>query len=572
MKEASVETKQYRITKSTGDVEIEFVRGDVLERYDALAREALDESRKGITMALRFLSTAVWYMPFERKPLLHTLATNGRVLRYDPENVVDRYRDNPNELLRDCLHVVLHCVFHHPFDRRHAEFDAWSLASDIAVEACAIDLCGSRFPSRLDAERSDVIKKLAEKSRAMTAEALYQILRHGEPGERLYAVHGLGFEDLMRYAELFRRDVHDMWAGYPREGEPSQPQQDRLAEIPDLQSEEGERAPVSLSMGAPDDDSDAQNSAGENGEDGSGAEGTGDQDTEDAAGADGNADEEDAADEEGAEDDPGASDDAQLQEPPAPEEPDPADEQARADWERMSKQAEAAYRSQVRQGTAGGGTLLQNLAVANRKPANYNEFLKKFATVAEDLCVNDDEFDYIFYTYGMQRYGNIPLVEPLEYKESERVREFVIAIDTSGSCSGALVRTFVERTYSILRNQTSFGDKMNIHLIQCDSAIRTATKVTSLKQLEKYEESFWVRGGGGTDFRPVFEYVDGLVEDGEFEDLRGMIYFTDGYGIFPSHAPAYDVAFVFVDTERSNVRVPAWAMKVLMTQEEVMER
>ena len=41
-----METKQYHITKSTGDVEIEFVRSDVLERYDALAREALDECRK----------------------------------------------------------------------------------------------------------------------------------------------------------------------------------------------------------------------------------------------------------------------------------------------------------------------------------------------------------------------------------------------------------------------------------------------------------------------------------------------------------------------------------------------
>ena len=94
----------------------------------------------------------------------------------------------------------------------------------------------------------------------------------------------------------------------------------------------------------------------------------------------------------------------------------------------------------------------------------------------------------------------------------------------------------------------------------------------SIKQLEKYEESFWVSGGGGTDFRPVFEYVETLLEDGEFEDLRGLIYFTDGYGIFPPKAPEYDVAFVFVDNERSNVRVPAWAMKVLMTSEEVMER
>ena len=560
-----METKQYRIAKGTGDVGVEFVYGDVFDRYDALAREALDECRKSITMALRFLSTAVWYMPFEHKPLLRTLATNGRVLRYDPENVVDRYRENPDELVRDCLHTILHCIFHHPFDKRHDEFDTWSLACDIAVEACALDLVGNRFASALDAARRTAIEELSAKARAMTADALYQVLRRGQPGELLYRSHGLDFEDLRRFTELFKRDIHDMWAGYPRDEQGAVPEQQE-AVVPDLMSDDDNAQMMpTVGMGAEDDADESPDGNGSGAPDADG--GDGDTEGEDVAQAQEADSGEDAPEDEG-----GNQDIAERDPEPADEDPDPADEQAREDWERMSKQAETAYRSQVRQGTAAGGALLQNLAVANRKPANYNDFLKKFATVAEDMCINDDEFDYIFYTYGMDRYGNIPLVEPLEYRESERVREFVIAIDTSGSCSGELVRTFVERTYSILRNQTAFGDKMNIHLIQCDNAIRSATKIESLKQLEKYQESFWVSGGGGTDFRPVFDYVELLLDKGEFEDLRGMIYFTDGYGIFPSHAPDYDVAFVFVDTERSNVRVPAWAMKVLMTQEEVMER
>ena len=557
-----METKQYRIAKGTGDVGVEFVHGDALERFDALAREALDECRKSITMALRFLSTAVWYMPFDRKPLPRTLATNGRVLRYDPENVVERYRANPDEMVRDCLHTILHCVFHHPFDKRHAEFDAWTLACDIAVEACALDLVGNRFSSQLDGARRDAIERLSGHVRALTAEALYQVLRRGQPGELLYRSYGLEFDDLRRLSELFRRDIHDMWAGYPRDEQAKSPEQQE-AVIPDLMGDDdAEQMPTIDAGGTGDDDA----SPGSDGSD------AGEGDGGDAAGEEDGGEDAPAPDEEDAPAAPEPAEPAEPEPAPEPAEDDPADEQAREDWERMSKQAETAYRQQVRQGTAPGGALLQNLAVANRKPANYNDFLKKFATVAEDLCINDDEFDYIFYTYGLNRYGNIPLVEPLEYRESERVREFVIAIDTSGSCSGALVRTFVERTYSILRNQTAFGDKMNIHLIQCDNAIRSATKVTSLSQLQKYEDSFWVRGGGGTDFRPVFDYVELLLDKGEFEDLRGMIYFTDGYGIFPSHAPDYDVAFVFVDTERSNVRVPAWAMKVLMTQEEVMER
>ena len=215
---------------------------------------------------------------------------------------------------------------------------------------------------------------------------------------------------------------------------------------------------------------------------------------------------------------------------------------------------------------------MQNLTVANRKPANYDDFLRRFATVAEDMCVSDEEFDYVYYTYGLTYYGNVPLVEPLECQESKRVREFVIALDTSGSCSGELIRIFVERTYSILRQQASFGRDINVHLVQCDNRVRSATKVTSLAQLESYADSFWVSGGGGTDFKPVFEYVDDLVESGEFNDLRGLVYFTDGYGAFPTRAPDYDVAFVFVDDADTNVKVPSWAMKVTMTQEEVLQR
>ena len=66
---------------------------------------------------------------------------------------------------------------------------------------------------------------------------------------------------------------------------------------------------------------------------------------------------------------------------------------------------------------------------------DYTDFLMKFAKLQEEVRVNDDEFDYIYYTYGMQLYENMPLIEPLEYKETLKIYDFVIAIDTSGSVS-----------------------------------------------------------------------------------------------------------------------------------------
>lgn len=48
--------------------------------------------------------------------------------------------------------------------------------------------------------------------------------------------------------------------------------------------------------------------------------------------------------------------------------------------------------------------MLQNLREVNRERYDYTAFLKKFAVMGEVMRVNDDEFDYIFYTYGLQLY------------------------------------------------------------------------------------------------------------------------------------------------------------------------
>ena len=66
--------------------------------------------------------------------------------------------------------------------------------------------------------------------------------------------------------------------------------------------------------------------------------------------------------------------------------------------------------------------MVQSLARLNREKYNYSTFLKKFMTVGEKQMVNDDEFDYVFYTYGLQLYQNMPLIEALEYKETKSLK------------------------------------------------------------------------------------------------------------------------------------------------------
>ena len=80
-----------------------------------------------------------------------------------------------------------------------------------------------------------------------------------------------------------------------------------------------------------------------------------------------------------------------------------------------------------------------------------------------------------------------------------------------------------------------------------------------------------IEGLGGTDVRPVFRYVDDLIAQGAFSDLRGLIYFTDGLGTFPEKMPEYRTAFIFVDEGYSTPEVPKWAMKVVLREEDIQE-
>ena len=238
-------------------------------------------------------------------------------------------------------------------------------------------------------------------------------------------------------------------------------------------------------------------------------------------------------------------------------------------WKDIAERMQTDLETFSRQRGDRAGNLVQNLRAVNREKYDYTAFLKKFAVLGETMKVNDDEFDYIFYTYGMKLYGNMPLIEPLEYKEVKRIREFVVAIDTSGSVSGELVQKFMQKTYNILKQEESFFRKINLHIIQCDADIQEDAKITSQEEFDRYLDTMQLRGFGGTDFRPVFSYVEELRRAKEFRNLKGLIYFTDGYGVFPEKKPDYPTAFVFVNERYEIPDVPPWAIKLVLEPEEI---
>jgi predicted metal-dependent peptidase len=244
-------------------------------------------------------------------------------------------------------------------------------------------------------------------------------------------------------------------------------------------------------------------------------------------------------------------------------------EEAEEDWKKIAEKIQEDLGTFSKEQGDSAGVLTRNLKEVNRERYDYTSFLKKFSVYGETMTVNDEEFDYIYYTYGLKLYENMPLVEPLEYKEVRRIKEFVIAVDTSGSTSGELVQRFLQKTYNILKTTESYFSRVNIHIVQCDAAIQEHVKISCEEEFDSYISNMSIKGLGGTDFRPVFDLVDRLIEEGEIADLKGLIYFTDGRGTFPASKPGYETAFIFLDNEYNDPDVPPWAIRLVLQNDDI---
>lgn len=243
--------------------------------------------------------------------------------------------------------------------------------------------------------------------------------------------------------------------------------------------------------------------------------------------------------------------------------------QARQEWEQKANQASLLQSQRGTEQKAGEEAFAAQVR-AGKARRSYADFLRKFAVLREEARLDPDEFDLGYYSYGFLLYGRMPLIEPLETKESLKIREFVIVIDTSYSTSGELVEGFLKETAAILSRKNSFFESCLIRIIQCDDQVRMDQTVAAGEAVKRLPDSFRIAGGGGTDFRPAFSYVEKLQKAGELKHLGGLLYFTDGKGIYPAKKPGYKTAFLFLGDYEEDA-VPPWAMRLRLEPEEWMK-
>ena len=472
-----------------------------------LAGEALRLTRDALMMRYRYLDRALWKMRMVPGTLDSSCATDASLLCFDPDQVVASFTANPDLLSREMLHMVFHCVLYHPFVSPDASQGLWNLACDIAAEALCLSLTEGRVEVEGDAERRSAVETFQNALGNLSAEKLYLYLK------------STNFDDGRLYylSALFQRDDHCLWYVTPD------------PDMPDDLKDEADNA--KKPKGSPDDGGEQEEFSDGPSQDFS----------------------------------PEPPQEGALAGMLAQQSED-AKEQAKKEWEHISKRMKVELENSLERYGAEAGSLVRWLAAANRKRYDYRSFLLRFAKMNEEMHLSPDEFDLIYYTYGMDAYGNIPLIEPLEYREDRKIRDFVVAVDTSGSVQGELVELFVEQTYSILDDAQSFFNQFNVHIIQCDAKVQSDVVVESRQQLDDYLSDMRIVGAGGTDFRPVFQHVEDLIREGAIQDLRGLVYFTDGHGTFPPTPPTFPAAFIIVDDGFGAVDVPVWAYKLVIDE------
>ena len=558
---------------------------------DEMGKRILDASRTDLYLSMRFLGPALHSLGFIMDLSTTTVGTDAAYIRFNPNHLFRLYVDRPRRLNRTYLHMILHCVFRHMFTARKKEDrELWDLSCDIAVTSI-IDSMDYRAVAELTPEfRQRVYDRLQEEIHVLTAERIYQY----------FLERKRNYMEELQLAAAFALDDHSFWERMEDEEDRDPEDGSKSDQDPDDEKKQ-DRDPGTDS---PDEKGADQKTPGDN-EEKKDSESTS-PDSRDPSGQDrdpgGEKSGQDSPSGRNKKDSPNGKKKDRGVDPPDRDgkgdgknrrnsDRDPGNrdaggrrqnrrlprlksaEELEGDWKETSRRMEAEILASGKEASDERGSLDRILSISNRRRTDYREFLRKFAILREVTTIDPDSFDYGFYHYGLEMYGNMPLIEENEYREMNNLRTLVIAIDTSASCQDVLVQRFLNETASVLRSIGQFFATSSVYIVECDEHVQQEILLHGPDDLEKYASAFHVKGGFGTDFRPVFAWVEEKRRTGEIGDMQALMYFTDGMGVYPEKPTDYDTAFVFFnDEEMDDTKVPDWAVRLYIDGEKIKAR
>ena len=537
---------------------------------DEMGKRILDASRTELYLSMRFLGPALHSLGWIMDLSTAFVGTDAAMIRFNPNYLFQLYVNRPRFLNRTYLHMILHCVFRHMFTAREKEDrELWDLASDIAVDAI-IDSMEYRAVAELTPEyRQKWYSRLEEEIHVLTAERIYQY----------FIERKRNYLEEMQLAQIFAYDDHSFWERMEDEEENPSGENSR--------QKDSDNSPSGNTDSKNDSENDSENDSGPGNDDPDSKKDsqTGNKENNKEENKEKNSEKNARRQRPSGRQDEGGNKDSDRRNGDEKNDEKNGEkntheksvrklkkiENLNRQWKETSERMEAELLASGKEASQDRGSLDRILSISNRRRTDYREFLRKFAILREVTTIDPDSFDYGFYNYGLEVYGNMPLIEENEYREMNRIRTLVIAIDTSASCQEILVQRFLNETAAVLRNIGQFFSSSEVHIIECDEHVQDEIVVRDISDLEKYAESFHVKGGFGTDFRPVFSYIEEKRRTGEIRDMEALMYFTDGMGIYPEKPTDYDTAFVFFnDEELDDSKVPDWAMKLYIRGEKLV--
>lgn len=472
----------------------------------AIAMKILTLSRNELLISHSYLNSALGSFKYVETDLTETIGTDGFKIYFNPDFVIEKYQKQPFWFNRAHIHMILHCLYKHPFVVGIEDNLDWNLASEIAVDYVLDGFTSKYIPQLRNSEKQQAYSMFEDKLKIMTAQNIYR------------TIIVLDLVTKQRLNELFLFDDHQMWA------KPLEQVEEKVQESGGGSEGDEQQEP--------------QSSSENNGQEDSNNDDENDQDSSGQGSSNSNS---------------------------------KTQEEAMEYWKSIGQSIEMDLKTFSKNRGDQAGNLIESIELVNRDKHDYSSFLSKFAILKEEMKMDLDSFDYIFYTYGLSLYKNLPLIEPLEYREANKIYDFVIAIDTSGSVDSMLVKQFLNKTYGILKSKESFHKKINMHIIQCDAIIHEDKLITNEDEFVEYANNFIAKGRGGTDFRPVFTYVSDLIVQKRFHKLKGLLYFTDGWGVFPEKRTPYDTAFIFIKDDYYNEAIPSWAIKLVLDPDDLKQ-
>ena len=190
----------------------------------------------------------------------------------------------------------------------------------------------------------------------------------------------------------------------------------------------------------------------------------------------------------------------------------------------------------------GTGSLAEeNRVDFNEKSQNsYEEIFKEIVAVSE-ISKDDDSIDKALYMYGLELYGDVPLVEPEEINETKHINTMILAVDTSGSCTESAA-FFLKEMSELLEQIKEKISIDHICYLECDDEITVENNYYYMEEFIGFGKTHTFIGGGGTSFVPVFDRAEELIKQGKKIDI--LFYFSDCDGKFPEKEPAYPTVFL----------------------------